>query len=98
MASTDQMVGEPKPIQKEYTDIIKSESPVDKKFVEDTGLPAKIVYYCRTCKKLVNPKRIGKKFQFSCSVCNGVNVAFGSDKSIRDFYRLPNPDGKISKR
>lgn len=89
MPSTDQRAGEPKPIQKEYVEIIRSDLPVDKQFVEGTGLPAKIVYFCRDCKQLVKPQRVGKKFLFSCELCKGQNVSFGSDQSIRNFYRIP---------
>jgi len=96
MPSTEQRAGEPKPIQKEYTEIIKSDVAVDKKFVEGTGLPAKIQYFCRDCEKLVNPKRIGKKFQFSCSVCGGTNVAFGSEAALSNYYKI-NAEG-VSKR
>jgi len=89
MPSIDERVGEPKPIDKEYTEIIKSNTVVDKKFILETGLPAHIVYYCRDCQKLTKPKRVGKKFIFACEVCKGQNVAFGSDQSIRNYYRLP---------
>jgi hypothetical protein len=45
----------------------------------------------------VTPKRIGKKFKFSCSVCNGENVAFGSEQSIRNYYKLPTGEGPAKK-
>lgn len=95
MPSTDVRAGEPKPIDKEYTEIIRSSTVVDKQFVQDTGLPAKIVYYCRDCQKLVKPKRIGKKFKFSCEVCKGENVAFGSEQSIRAYYKLKSEEPPV---
>ena len=92
MASTDEQAGEPTPINKEYVDIIRSDSEIDKKFLEETGIPAKIIYFCRDCERITKPKRIGKKFKFSCTECNGNNVAFGSEKSIHKYYKLPQKD------
>jgi len=87
MGSTDEKAGEPKPVDKEYTEIIRSDIQVDKQFVNDTGIPAKIVYFCRDCKKITKPKRIGKKFEFSCTECKGNNVSFGSEQSIQNYYK-----------
>lgn len=89
MPSTDERPGEPGPIEKEYVDIIRSDIKTDKKFIEDTGLPAKILYYCQDCKKLVKAKRIGKKFQFSCVECNKNNVSFGTEKALTSYYKIP---------
>lgn len=97
MASVDNQVGEPKPTDKEYVDIIKSDTDIDKKFTEETGVPAKIIYYCRDCKDLVKPKRVGKKFQFSCMVCKGNNVSFGSEKSIEKYYKVEMKEAKKEK-
>ena len=89
MPSTEQRSGEPKPLSRDYVEIIKSDLVVDKKFIADTGLPAKIVYYCRDCEKLIKPKRMGKQFKFACTVCNGDNVAFGSEQAIQNYYKVP---------
>jgi predicted SprT family Zn-dependent metalloprotease len=97
MPSTDVRAGEPKPTDKEYTEIIKSSTVVDKKFVNETGQAAKIIYFCRDCQKITTPKRIGKKFKFACSICSKENVAFGSEQSIRNYYRLPTGDGPAKK-
>ena len=87
MASTDERPGEPKPTNKKYVDIVRSDIEKDKKFLEDTGLPAKIIYFCRDCNKIVAPKRVGKKFKFSCTECKGDNVSFGTEKSILNYYK-----------
>ena len=92
MPSTDDQPGEPVPTNKEYIDIIKSDVDIDKKYIEETGLPAKIIYFCQACKKLIKPKRIGKKFQFSCTDCKGSNVSFGSETSIANYYKIPRPE------
>lgn len=89
MPSTDQQAGEPVPTEKEYVDIIRSDTDIDKKFIDDTGLPTRIIYYCRDCEKLVKPKRVGGKFQFSCTECKGNNVSFGSAHSIAKYYKIP---------
>ncbi len=74
------------PTDKEYIDIIKSESEVDQSYIKESGIAAKIVYYCQDCKKIVPPKRIGKKLRFKCSECNSDKVSFGTEQSIINHY------------
>ena len=76
------------PTDKEYVQIIRSESDTDRNFVSETGQPAKITYYCRECKKTVTPKRIGKKLSFKCSECDKEGVSFGTENSIKNFYNI----------
>jgi hypothetical protein len=76
------------PTDKSYVDIIQSDSSVDKKYIDETGQPAKIVYYCRACKKTVAPKRIGKKLSFKCGECDNEIVAFGTENSIKNYYNI----------
>jgi len=76
------------PTDREYVDIINSDSEVDKNFVSDSGQPAKIVYYCRECKKVVNPKRIAKKLSFKCPECDKDEVSFGTENSIANYYNI----------
>jgi hypothetical protein len=75
------------PTDKSYVDIIQSQTAVDKKFIDETGQPAKIVYYCRECKKTVAPKRIGKKLSFKCGECDR-EVVFGTETSINNYYNI----------
>lgn len=75
------------PVDKEYTEIIKSDLEPDKLFIEGEGQPAKIVYYCKACKKAVPPKRIGKKLSFKCSECDHGPIAFGSENSIGNYFK-----------
>jgi len=72
----------------EYTEIINSNIEADKKYTEETGVPAKIVYYCRECKKPVTPSRIGKKLSFKCSECGRERVSFGTENSITNHYNI----------
>lgn len=76
------------PTEKEYTDIITSDTEKDPKFLTQEGLPAKIVYYCRFCKKLVAAKRIGKKLSFKCEECDKNEVSFGTERSITSHYNI----------
>ena len=98
MASTDEQPGEPKSIDKEYIEIIRSDSEIDKKFLEDTGLSAKIIYFCRDCNQMTKPKRIGKKFKFSCAECKGNNVSFGTEKSILNYYKKVQKEAQKAKK
>ncbi|GEM_PF-2243564 len=88
MPSFEEKVGEPQATTKDYVEIIRSESAVKREYLDDTGLPAKIVYYCLECKKLVAPKRVGQKFRFACPDCKA-EVAFGTETAIGSFYRIP---------
>jgi len=76
------------PTDKEYVDIINSDSEVDKKYIDESGQPAKILYYCRECKKPVSPKRIGKKLSFKCGECGKEHVSFGTENSITSYYNI----------
>jgi ribosomal protein L37AE/L43A len=76
------------PTDKEYVEIIKSDSVIDKAFIEQEGKAAKIVYYCTECKKPVTPKRIGKKLSFKCSECEKSPIAFGTEESIKNYYNI----------
>lgn len=87
MGSIEPNTGEPIPTDKAYTEIIKSEVEVDKKFIDEDGLPTKIAYFCLNCKKQVQPKRINRKFKFSCSECKGKSVSFGSETAIQNYYK-----------
>lgn len=85
---TDEPVGKTPEEHKDYLEIIKSDIKIDKKFIEDTGSPAKIIYFCKDCEKLVTPKRIGKKLRFKCDECKNENVAFGTEESIHNFFKI----------
>ena len=76
------------PTDKNYIDIIQSDLSVEKQYTQEMGVPTKIVYYCRDCKKIVTPKRVGKKLSFRCGECDKDQVAFGSETSIKNFYNI----------
>ena len=47
-----------------------------------------IVFFCKDCELIVDAKPVGRKFVYKCSRCGTKNVAFGTEKAIRDFYRV----------
>ena len=76
------------PVDREYADMIRFKSEADPSYLTETGQPAKIVYYCRECKKMVTPKRIGKKLSFKCSECEKESISFGTERSISNYYNI----------
>lgn len=48
----------------------------------------KIIFYCKDCEQVVDTEKCGKKYVYKCKLCGTKNVAFGSTKSIRGFFRL----------
>jgi DNA-directed RNA polymerase subunit RPC12/RpoP len=63
----------------------------------DTGLPPETKFYCKDCRKIVEAERSGRKFVYRCAECSTKNVAFGSEKSVRGFYRIKDGDEKKEK-
>jgi len=56
-----------------------------------------IIFYCKDCGKIVDTERVGKKYVYKCKVCGTKNVAFGTDKSIKSFFRVPEEKGVVEK-
>lgn len=54
-----------------------------------------IIFYCKDCGKVVNTERVGKKYVYKCKICGTKNVAFGTDKSIKSFFRVPEEKGTV---
>lgn len=55
---------------------------------QPSKLPS-ILFFCRDCQKIVfDPKKVGNKYTYACSVCNGKNVVFGTKKSILNYFRI----------
>ncbi|KKU79483.1 MAG: hypothetical protein UY05_C0029G0006 [Candidatus Peregrinibacteria bacterium GW2011_GWA2_47_7] len=48
----------------------------------------KIVFFCKDCVKLVDGIKVGKKYVYKCPTCGTKNVAFGTERSIKSFYRM----------
>lgn len=47
-----------------------------------------IVFYCKDCRALVESEKIGNKYMYKCLTCGGENVAFGTPKSIANYYHV----------
>jgi hypothetical protein len=86
------LAGQPPEEHRGYLEIIKDDIEIGKEFTEGTGSPAKIIYYCKNCEKLIAPNRIGKKLSFKCEECKSENVAFGTEQSIYSFYNIKTPE------
>lgn len=52
--------------------------------LKGTGL----VFYCKDCEKIVDVIPVGRKFVYKCNICKTKNVAFGTEKSIRNFFHV----------
>ncbi|MCA9374100.1 MAG: hypothetical protein R3B71_00080 [Candidatus Gracilibacteria bacterium] len=47
-----------------------------------------IAFFCKDCELIVEGRPIGRKFVYKCARCGTKNVAFGTEKALRDFYRV----------
>jgi len=54
----------------------------------ENKLPPELVFYCKDCHKIVETIPVGRKFVYRCKICGTKNVAFGTLKSIKNFYRV----------
>ncbi|MFA6458723.1 MAG: hypothetical protein WCV72_05075 [Patescibacteria group bacterium] len=55
---------------------------------EEAIPPAKLVFFCKKCQELVEAKQTKKKFTFRCPKCAKTDVAFGTEESIKNYYRI----------
>lgn len=53
-----------------------------------TETQVKIVFFCKDCEKIIQGVKIGKKYVYKCPLCGTKNVAFGTEKSIKNFYHV----------
>ena len=51
-----------------------------------------IVFYCKDCEEVVDTERCGKKYVYRCKKCGTKNVAFGTEKSIYNFFHIEEED------
>ena len=54
----------------------------------ENNLRVGVIFYCKDCEKIVSVTPVGRKFVYRCNICKTKNVAFGSDKSIKNFYHI----------
>lgn len=54
-----------------------------------TETKSPIIFYCKDCEKIVDASKFGKRYVYTCKICGTKNVAFGTEKSIKNFFRIP---------
>lgn len=64
-------------------------NPKDKPFGKD------ILYYCKDCEKIVDAQKVGRKYVFRCPICKTKNVAFGTEKSLNNFFHIDDNKSKV---
>ncbi|MBD3330161.1 hypothetical protein GF354_01365 [Candidatus Peregrinibacteria bacterium] len=47
-----------------------------------------IVFYCKDCEEIVDADKCGKRYVYKCKKCRTKNVAFGTKKSISNYFRI----------
>ncbi len=47
-----------------------------------------IVFYCKDCEMIVPTSKLPGKYVYKCKKCGTKNVAFGSKKSIFNFFHI----------
>ncbi|MBA4336487.1 hypothetical protein C0416_01800 [bacterium] len=53
----------------------------------------KISYYCKDCAKFVEGQQVSRKYVFRCPICKTKNVAFGTEKSLKNFFHIDDEPG-----
>ena len=56
-----------------------------------------MIFYCKDCEEIVETIRCSRKYVYKCKKCGTKNVAFGTKKSIRGFFRLEEAEKKAEK-
>ncbi len=57
----------------------------------------KIIFFCKDCDQVVDTERCGKKYVYRCRLCGTKNVAFGTLKSINNFFHVKEKEEKAMK-
>ncbi len=47
-----------------------------------------IIFYCKDCEKIIFAKQVGRSHVYRCPHCHTKNVAFGTEKSIKNYYHI----------
>ena len=71
-----------------YEDLLNIDEIGNKRvyFEEDRW---EISYYCKDCTKLVEVTRLNPKwYDFSCTLCSGVNIALGTKQGLITNYKI----------
>ena len=47
-----------------------------------------IAFYCKDCEQIVDVDRVGRRYVYRCQICKTKNVAFGTGKSIQNYFHV----------
>ncbi|MDA9129096.1 hypothetical protein N9J72_01300 [Candidatus Gracilibacteria bacterium] len=46
-----------------------------------------VAFYCKDCTEIVQTQRTSPKgYEFSCDICEGKNIAIGTEKGLKENY------------
>lgn len=54
-----------------------------------------IVFYCKDCEEITDATKCGKRYVYKCKKCGTKNVAFGTKKSISNYFRLQDEQASV---
>jgi hypothetical protein len=57
-------------------------------FVSNILKGSGLIFFCKDCEKVVDVIPLGKKFVYKCAICKTKNVAFGTEKSVKNFFKV----------
>ena len=63
----------------------------------DTTFGPEIIYFCKDCDKVIDAQRVGRKYVFRCPICKTKNVAFGTEKSVKNFFHVEEKEKEAKK-
>ena len=55
---------------------------------KDQAVQNNIIFYCKDCEEIVDTEKVGGKYVYKCKKCGTKNVAFGTVKSIKNFFKI----------
>lgn len=95
------MTQEPPPLPEEAIEqAVKSDILADiKSNLDPEKTPEPLIFFCKDCNKIIQkPKRIPRqRFTFICPECNEKSVAWGTKKSIYNFFHITEK-GEVERR
>ena len=67
---------------------VKQDSVAEQETQGESQPVSPIMFYCRDCQKIAQTEKVGTRYVYKCTQCQGNNVAFGTEKSVRNFFHL----------
>ncbi len=74
--------------QDEIKAVKKEDTQISEENKQGASSKGNIVFYCKNCKELISAEKIGKKYQYKCPLCKEKDVAFGTERSIKNVYKV----------